>query len=69
MQNGHRGYMALWKHMQISNRFKEVMKNKCILELWKKESDAQPYIPDMVKYFKDNGYRISGALVVDVGRN
>lgn len=33
-----------------------------------KESDAQPYIPDMVEYLKKNNYaRISdGALVVDV---
>ena len=37
-------------------------------DLWKKESDAQPYIPDMVKYLKDNGYAHldQGALVVDV---
>ena len=37
-------------------------------ELWKKESDAQPYIPGMVDYLKEHGYaRISeGALVVDV---
>ena len=37
-------------------------------DLWKGESDAQPYIPDMVKYLKDNGYAYidDGALVVDV---
>ena len=36
-------------------------------DLWK-ESDAQKYIPDMVKYMKENNYtRISeGALVIDV---
>ena len=28
-------------------------------DLWKGESDAQPYIPDMVKYLKDNGLVIS----------
>ena len=37
-------------------------------ELWKKESDAQPYVKDMVEYLKINNYaRLSdGALVVDV---
>ena len=36
--------------------------------LWKKESDAQPYIPDMVQAMKDQGfaYEDQGALVVDV---
>jgi len=71
MQNGHRGYMALWKHMQdvsVTDLKKIYERLNVSFELWKKESDAQPYIPDMVKYFKDNGYaRISeGALVVDV---
>ena len=37
-------------------------------DLWKKESDAQPYIEDMVKGMKDGGYAYvsDGALVVDV---
>ena len=37
-------------------------------DLWKKESDAQPYIPDMVQAMKDQGYAYEdqGALVVDV---
>ena len=37
-------------------------------DLWKKESDAQPYIPDMVQQMKDGGYAHidEGALVVDV---
>ena len=32
------------------------------------ESDAQPYIPDMVRYLKDKGYAYynEGALVIDV---
>ena len=51
-------------------------KKKCITEpklnvsfdLWKKESDAQPYIPDMVEDMKEKGlaYVDQGALVVDV---
>jgi arginyl-tRNA synthetase len=37
-------------------------------ELWKGESDAQPYIPDMVAKMKEDGYAYEseGALVVDV---
>jgi len=71
LQNGHRGYTALWNHIlnvSISDLKKVYEKLNVSFDLWKKESDAQPYIPDMVQYFKDNNYaRISeGALVVDV---
>lgn len=71
MQNGHRGYIALWNHMQnVSvNDLKKIYKKLNVsFDLWKKESDAQPYIPGMLEYFKNHNYtRISeGALVVDV---
>ena len=41
---------------------------KVDFDLWKGESDAQPYIPDMVQKMKDDGfaYISDGALVVDV---
>ena len=71
LQNGNKGYLAIWNHI-INVSIKDLKKNYDNLdvhfELWKKESDAQPYIPDMIKYMKDNNYtRISeGALVVDV---
>ena len=37
-------------------------------DIWKKESDVQPYIPDMVEKMKKDGfaYESEGALVVDV---
>ena len=46
------GYMALWNHiMQVS--VTDLKRNYANLnvsfDLWKKESDAQPYIPDMVQ--------------------
>lgn len=71
LQNGHRGYTAIWKAMQEISvaDVKRIYDNLQVsFELWKAESDAQPYIPDMIKYLKDNNYtRISeGALVVDV---
>lgn len=71
LQNGNRGYLALWHHI-INVSIEDLKKNYDNLnvhfELWKKESDAQSYIPDMIKYMKDNNYtRVSeGALVVDV---
>ncbi|MDF2487335.1 MAG: argS [Herbinix sp.] len=71
LQNGHRGYTALWNHiLEVSvSDLRKIYDNLDVsFDLWKKESDAQPYIPDMIEYFKKNNYtRISeGALVVDV---
>lgn len=71
LQNGNRGYQALWNHIMnvsVSDLKRNYEKLNVSFDLWKKESDAQPYIPDMIRYLKDGGYaRISeGALVVDV---
>lgn len=71
LQQGKPGYMALWNHiMQVSvTDLKRNYDNlKVSFDLWKKESDAQPYIPDMVQNMKDQGYAYEdqGALVVDV---
>ncbi len=71
LQNGSRGYLALWQHI-LNVSIQDLKKNYDSLQvhfdLWKKESDAQPYIPDMVQYMKDKGYAHldQGALVVDV---
>ena len=71
LQNGHRGYRAIWNHiMNVS--VADLKKNYGALDvdfdLWKGEADAQPYIPDMVEYLKQEGYAHldQGALVVDV---
>ena len=71
LQSGYRGYRAIWKHiMNVS--LKDLKRNYANLDvdfdLWKGESDAQPYIPDMVKKMKEDGfaYISDGALVVDV---
>ncbi len=71
LQNGHRGYTAIWNHMlnvSVTDLMKIYKTLDVSFDLWKKESDAQPYIPEMIQYFKENNYtRISeGALVVDV---
>lgn len=71
LQEGRRGYIALWKHI-INVSVSDLKKNYAALDvefdLWKGESDANPYINDMIKYFNDNNYtHISeGALVIDV---
>ncbi|MBR1757330.1 MAG: arginine--tRNA ligase [Lachnospiraceae bacterium] len=71
LQNGNRGYLALWQHIinvSVSDLKRNYENLNVTFDLWKKESDAQPYIPDLVQYLKDEGYaHISeGALVVDV---
>ena len=63
--------MALWKHIidvSVTDLRKIYTKLNVDFDLWKKESDAQPYIPDMVQKMKDDGfaYISDGALVVDV---
>lgn len=71
LQHGRRGYRALLGHiLDVSvNDLKRNYENLNVsFELWKGESDAQPYIPDMVQKMKDDGfaYISEGALVVDV---
>ena len=71
LQHGRRGYQALLSHI-LNVSVTDLKKNYANLnvpfELWKGESDAQPYIPDMVQKMKDDGYAYisDGALVVDV---
>lgn len=71
LQQGKPGYMALWNHI-MSVSVTDLKRNYANLnvdfDLWKKESDAQPYIPDMVEDMKKRGfaYEDQGALVVDV---
>lgn len=71
LQAGRKGYLALWQHIinvSVADLRKIYTKLNVEFDLWKKESDAQPYIPDMVQYMKDGGYAHidEGALVVDV---
>lgn len=71
LQNGVRGYRALWKHiLNVSvTDLKRNYKNLNVdFDLWKGESDVHNLIPDMVSYMKEEGFaRVSeGALVVDV---
>lgn len=71
LQQGDRGYRALWNHIMrvsIADLKKNYGRLNVEFDLWKGESDAQPYIPDMVQKLKEEGYahEDQGALVVDV---
>lgn len=71
LQNDHRGYVALWNHIRavsVTDLMRIYRSLNVDFDLWKAESDAQPYIPDMIQYLKDNQYATisEGALVVEV---
>ncbi len=71
LQNGHRGYTAIWNHI-IKVSVTDLKKNYQTLDvsfdLWNGESDAQPYIEEMIGMLKEKGLARmdDGALVVDV---
>ncbi|MBO6106606.1 MAG: arginine--tRNA ligase [Stomatobaculum sp.] len=71
LQSGDPAYRALWKHiMKVS--VADLKKNYDALnvsfELWKGESDVQPYIPGLIEDLEKRGiaYESDGALVVDI---
>lgn len=71
LQNGHRGYTAIWKHIMnvsVADLKKNYENLNTEFDLWKGESDAQAYIPDMIEDLKKRGlaHEDQGALVIDV---
>ena len=71
LQSGYAPFRAIWEHiMRIS--LADLKKNYHNLnvdfDLWKGESDAQPYIPGLIQDLIDKGlaYESQGALVVDI---
>ncbi len=71
LQNGYKPYMAIWRHiMKVS--LEDLKKNYDNLDvhfdLWKGESDAEPYIPELIDVLQKKGLarESDGALVVDV---
>ena len=73
LQNGERGYRALWNHIMrvsVADLKKNYDRLQVHFELWKGEADVQERIPGMVEYMKREGYahESEGALVVDVAR-
>lgn len=71
LQHGYAPYRAIWKHiMNVS--LADLKKNYSNLDvhfdLWKGESDADPFIPGLIQNLVDQGlaYESQGALVVDI---
>lgn len=70
-QLGKPGYVALWHHIMnvsvpdLKRNYEDL---NISFDLWKGESDVQPYIPAMVQDLIDKGlaYESQGAMVVDV---
>lgn len=58
MQSGRRGYRALLRHI-VGVSVPDLKRNYARLDvdfdLWLGESDADPFIPDMVRMMKDKG--------------
>ncbi len=71
LQSGERGHRALWHHIlnvSVTDLKKNYSRLNVSFDLWNGESDADPYIPDMVRRLREQGYAYEsdGALVVDV---
>ena len=71
LQNGHKGYTAIWNHIMhvsVTDLKKNYANLNVDFDLWKGESDAQRYIPSMIKRLKEDGFAHldQGALVIDV---
>ena len=73
LQTGNKAYRAIWEHILNVSKT-DLKKNYDSLdvhfELWKGESDAQKYIPDMIKDLEDRkiAYTSNKALVVDIAK-
>ena len=71
LQNGYAPYRAIWQHI-IHVSVADLKMNYGSLnvnfDLWKGESDAEPYIPQVIEELTEKGlaYESQGALVVDV---
>ena len=70
-QHNHKGYKALWRTiMDISlNDMKEIyQKLNVSFDLWKGESDAESFIPEMLEYLRKQSAILpsEGAEVIDV---
>ncbi|MEY8338750.1 arginine--tRNA ligase [Lachnospiraceae bacterium 62-35] len=71
LQSGYAPYHAIWRHIMnvsLADLKKNYSRLNVEFDLWKGESDAQPYIPDLLQNLIDKGlaYESQGALVVDI---
>ncbi|MBQ3664648.1 MAG: arginine--tRNA ligase [Lachnospiraceae bacterium] len=71
LQQGYAPYRAIWKHI-LNVSVEDLKKNygnlNVSFDLWKGESDADEYIPEMIEVLKEKNllHESEGAMVVDV---
>ena len=73
LQKGYKPFRAIWDHIlavSVADLKKNYSNLNVDFDLWKGESDAEPYIDHMVQMLIDKGlaYESQGALVVDVAQ-
>ncbi len=71
LQKGDPACTAIWNHIMtvsVADLKKNYGALNVYFDLWKGESDAEPYIPDLINELEDRGiaYESQGALVVDI---
>ena len=71
LQQGRRGYRAIWQHimkLSVADMTRIYNSLDVHFESWLGESDADPYIPDMIADFKAKGLAVEseGAWVIPV---
>ena len=74
LQRGYAPFRAIWQHIMavsVADLKKNYANLNVEFDLWKGESDAEPYIGDMIQMLLDKGlaHESQGALVVDVARD
>lgn len=74
LQDGHKGYRALWAHFIAVSRAsieQEYADLGVSFDLWKGEADADPLIPDMIKELTAKGLveESDGAKIIRVARD
>lgn len=72
LQSGREGYLALWKEIMrvsIEDLQSNYSKLNVFFDVWYGESDAEQYVPELMRSLSDQGLlrESDGALVVDVG--
>ncbi len=74
LQNGRRGFVALWKkflEVSVSDLKKSYARLGVDFDKWLGESDADPYVPGLLKTLEDKKltYLSDGALIADVAED
>ena len=74
LQNGRRGYRAIWQHimkLSVADMTRIYDSLDVHFESWLGESDADPFIPDMIADFKAKGLAVEseGAWVIPVAED